>query len=137
MALRADDLIDRRRLRRKLTFWRVAAIAVAAAGLIAVSAWIYADEFAGAAVDHIAKVKIEGTITEDEELIKRLETIRLSSKVKAVILSIDSPGGTTVGGIDLRRRAQARRRQAGCGEVGTPAASAGYMIASAADHIVA
>ena len=98
MALRADDLIDRRRLRRKLTFWRVAALAVAAAGLIALSAWVYGDDFAGAAVDHIAKVRIEGTITEDEELIKRLETIRQSSKVKGVILSIDSPGGTTVGG---------------------------------------
>ncbi|TKB25715.1 MAG: signal peptide peptidase SppA, partial [Mesorhizobium sp.] len=57
MALRADDLIDRRRLRRKLTFWRVAAIIVAAAGLIAFSAWIYGDDFTGAAVDHIAKVK--------------------------------------------------------------------------------
>ena len=30
MALRADDLIDRRRLRRKLTFWRIAALVVAA-----------------------------------------------------------------------------------------------------------
>ncbi|MET0575119.1 MAG: signal peptide peptidase SppA, partial [Mesorhizobium sp.] len=30
MAIRADDIIDRRRLRRKLTFWRIAAIVVAA-----------------------------------------------------------------------------------------------------------
>jgi protease-4 len=138
MALRADDLIDRRRLRRKLTFWRVAAIAVAAAGLIAVSAWIYGDEFAGAAVDHIAKVRIEGTITEDEDLIKRLETIRQSPRVKGVILSIDSPGGTTVGGESIY---EAVRKLAAdkpvVAQVGTLAASAGYMIASAADHIVA
>ena len=71
MALRADDLIDRRRLRRKLTFWRVAAFVVVAAGLIALSTWIYSDDFTGSAVDHIAKVRIEGTITEDEDLIKR------------------------------------------------------------------
>ena len=138
MALRADELIDRRRLRRKLTFWRVAAIAVAAAGLIAVSAWIYADEFAGAAVDHIAKVRIEGTITEDEDLIKRLDTIRRSPRVKGVILSIDSPGGTTVGGesiYDAVRKLAADKPVVA--EVGTLAASAGYMIASAADHIVA
>ncbi|MER9577796.1 signal peptide peptidase SppA [Mesorhizobium sp. M0189] len=138
MALRADDLIDRRRLRRKLTFWRVAAILVAAAGLIAFSAWIYGDEFTGAAVDHIAKVKIEGTITEDEELIKRLEAIRQSPRVKAVILSIDSPGGTTVGGESIY---EAVRKLAAdkpvVAEVGTLAASAGYMIATAADHIVA
>jgi protease-4 len=138
MALRADDLIDRRRLRRKLTFWRVAAIGIAVLGVIALSAWFYDDDFGGAAVDHIAKVKIEGTITEDEELIKRLETIRLSSKVKGVILSIDSPGGTTVGGEsiyeEVRKLAAEKPVVA---EVGTLAASAGYMIASAADHIVA
>lgn len=138
MALRADDLIDRRRLRRKLTFWRVAAIIVAAAGLVALSAWVYGDDFAGASVDHIAKVRIEGTITEDEELIKRLETIRESSTVKGVILSIDSPGGTTVGGESIYEEV---RKLAGdkpvVAEVGTLAASAGYMIATATDHIVA
>lgn len=138
MALRADDLIDRRRLRRKLTFWRVAAMGVVALGVIALSAWFYRDDFGGSAVDHIAKVRIEGTITEDEELIERLETIRKSSRVKGVILSIDSPGGTTVGGESIYE--EVRKVAADkpvVAEVGTLAASAGYMIASAADHIVA
>jgi protease-4 len=136
--LRADDLIDRRRLRRKLTFWRVAAIAILALGLVAIASWFYGDEFNGATVDHIAKVRIEGTITEDDELIKRLESIRKSDKVKGVILAIDSPGGTTVGGEtiyeEVRKLAADKPVVA---EVGTLAASAGYMIASAADHIVA
>lgn len=138
MALRADDLIDRRRLRRKLTFWRAAAIAIVALGVIAISVWLKGDGFSGSAVNHIAKVRIEGTITEDDELIERLESIRLSSKVKGVILSIDSPGGTTVGGEsifeEVRKLAADKPVVA---EVGTLAASAGYMIASAADHIVA
>jgi len=136
--MRADDLIDRRRLRRKLPFWRVVALLVLAAAIIAFSAWIYDDNFTGKAVPHIAKVKIEGTITEDEELVKRLEAIRTSPEVKGVILSIDSPGGTTVGG---ESTFEAVRKLAGdkpvVAEVGTLAASAGYMIASAADHIVA
>ena len=72
MALRADDLIDRRRLRRKLTFWRGAAIAIVALGVIALASWFYGEDLGGSSVDHIAKVRIEGTITEDEELIKRL-----------------------------------------------------------------
>ncbi|TGQ16073.1 MULTISPECIES: signal peptide peptidase SppA [unclassified Mesorhizobium] len=138
MAMRADDLIDRRRLRRKLTFWRVAAFVVLAAAVIAFSAWFYDDNFTGRAVPHIAMVKIEGTITEDEELLKRLEAIRTSPEVKGVILSVDSPGGTTVGGESIF---EAVRKLAGdkpvVAEVGTLAASAGYMIASAADHIVA
>ncbi len=138
MAMRADDLIDRRRLRRKLTFWRVAAFVVLAAAVIGISSWIYDGKFTGRALDHIAKVKIEGTITEDEELIKRLETIRKSPQVKGVILAIDSPGGTTVGGESIFEEV---RKVAGdkpvVAEVGTLAASAGYMIATAADHIVA
>ncbi|MBZ9844187.1 signal peptide peptidase SppA [Mesorhizobium sp. CA5] len=138
MAMRADDLIDRRRLRRKLTFWRVVAFLVLAAAIIAFSTWVYDDNFTGRAVPHIAKVKVEGTITEDEELLKRLESIRKSPEVKGVILSIDSPGGTTVGG---ESTFDAVRKLAGdkpvVAEVGTLAASAGYMIASAADHIVA
>ncbi|MBZ9981005.1 MULTISPECIES: signal peptide peptidase SppA [unclassified Mesorhizobium] len=138
MALRADDLIDRRRLRRRLTFWRAAAIAIVALGVIAISAWFYRDDFGGSAVDHIAKVRIEGTITEDDELIERLEAIRKSPKVKGVILAIDSPGGTTVGGESIYeevRKLTADKPVAA--EVGTLAASAGYMIASATDHIVA
>ncbi|MBN9547638.1 MAG: signal peptide peptidase SppA [Alphaproteobacteria bacterium] len=138
MAMRADDLIDRRRLRRKLTFWRMAAFLILAAAVIAFSAWFYDDNFTGRALPHIAKVKIEGTITEDEELLRRLEAIRTSPEVKGVILSIDSPGGTTVGG---ESTFEAVRKLAGdkpvVAEVGTLAASAGYMIASAADHIVA
>lgn len=138
MATRADDLIERHRLRRKLTFWRVAALVIAGLG-IGIGAFVLAgDEFGGTAVDHIAKVKIEGTITEDDELIERLEDIRKSRRVKGVIVSIDSPGGTTVGGEAIFEEV---RRLAGekpvVAQVGTLAASAGYMIATASDHIVA
>jgi protease-4 len=138
MVSRADDLIDRRNLRRKLTFWRVAAIVVAAVGIVAASAWIYGAEFSGTATSHIAKVKIEGTITEDEELLERLKKIGESASVKGVILSIDSPGGTTAGGeaiYDAVRKLAAQKPVVA--QVGTLAASAGYMIATASDHIVA
>jgi protease-4 len=137
MAIRADELIDRRRLRRKLTFWRIAALVVAALAVVAGSVWLAGDEV-GKTSDHIAKVKIEGTITEDDELIERLEKIRKSAAVKGVILSIDSPGGTTAGGeaiFDEVRLLAAEKPVTA--QVGTLAASAGYMIASATDHIVA
>ena len=100
--------------------------------------WLAGDELGKTAGDHIAKVKIEGTITEDEELIERLEKIRKSSAVKGVILAIDSPGGTTAGGesiFDEVRQLAAEKPVVA--QVGTLAASAGYMIASATDHIVA
>jgi protease-4 len=138
MAYRADDLIDRRRLRRKLTFWRIAALAIAALAIVAASAWLYGDEFGGTAIDHIAKIEIEGTITEDQDLLELLDDVRKSSTVKGVILTIDSPGGTTAGGeaiFDAVRLLAAEKPVVA--QVGTLAASAGYMIASASDHIVA
>jgi protease-4 len=138
MALRADELIDRNRLRRKLTFWRVAALLVAALAIGGISFWMFGGDMAGTTASHIAKVRIEGTITENEELIERLDRIGESAAVKGVILSVDSPGGTTAGGeatFDaVRRLAQKKPVTA---QVGTLAASAGYMIASASDHIVA
>jgi protease-4 len=126
MAIRADDIIDRRRLRRKLTFWRVATVLVAGLAVGAAATWLFGQEFGSATTSHIAKVKIEGTITENEELLARLERIRKSPAVKGVILSIDSPGGTTAGGEaifdEIRLLAGEKPVVA---QVGTLAASAG------------
>ncbi|MDZ5697197.1 signal peptide peptidase SppA [Chelativorans sp. M5D2P16] len=137
MSTRADDLIDRRRLRRKLTFWRVVAFLVIALALVVSGRWLFGEQL-GVAAAHIAQVRIEGTITEDDELLERLDRVRESAAVKGVILTIDSPGGTTAGGEaifeEIRRVAEEKPVVA---QVGTLAASAGYMIASAADFIVA
>ncbi|MBE1206345.1 signal peptide peptidase SppA [Aminobacter carboxidus] len=138
MSMKADDLIDRRRLRRKLTFWRVVAFLIAALAVVGMSTWLAGERIPGVSASHIAKVKIEGTITEDEDLLRRLDEIRKSASVKGVILSIDSPGGTTAGGeaiYDAVRKLAAEKPVVA--QVGTLAASAGYMIASATDHIVA
>lgn len=138
MASTADDLIDRRKLRRKVTFWRVAALAVLAVAIVGFAAAFYDGDYGGKAVDHIAKVRIEGTILEDEDLLARLEDIRKSPSVKGVLLAIDSPGGTTAGGEAIFNAVRAIAvEKPVVAQVGTLAASAGYMIASASDHIVA
>ncbi|MBL8580953.1 MAG: signal peptide peptidase SppA [Rhizobiaceae bacterium] len=138
MTLRADEVIDRRRLRRKLTFWRVAAVLLAVVAVIVAARTIVSEELSGRGVSHIAKVKIDGTITEDDELLERLAAIRDADTVKGVILSIDSPGGTTAGGEAIYEEVRLiAAKKPVVAQVGTLAASAGYMIASATDHIVA
>lgn len=131
-------MIDRRRLRRKLTFWRAIAFIVAALAIVGIGYASLGSQLVGKSADHIAKIRIEGAITEDEELLKRIAGAAKSEAVKGVILSIDSPGGTTAGGEAIfeavRRLADEKPVVA---QVGTLAASAGYMIASATDHIVA
>jgi protease-4 len=136
MTNRADDIIDRRRLRRKLTFWRVAALLVA--GLAVAGAASFAMRDSLSVTDQIARVRIEGTITENEDLLKRLKRIGEAAHVKGVILTVDSPGGTTAGGEAIYEAVrELAAKKPVVAQVGTLAASAGYMIASAADHIVA
>jgi len=132
----ADYLVDRRRLRRKVTFWRVMAIVIAVIGLFAVaigSKTQLANEF----TPHIARLKIQGLITGDEETLRLLREIG-SSRAEALILQIESPGGTTVGSerlYDEIRRVAAKKPVVAV--VDTMAASGAYIAALGADRIVA
>ncbi|EAS49042.1 putative peptidase, S49 family [Aurantimonas manganoxydans SI85-9A1] len=132
-----EDLIDRRRLRRKLSFWRVAAILIVAVAIAAGAYALSADRMA-TSKDQIARVSIEGMILKDQKLLDLLDRLKDEDAVKAVVLRIDSPGGTTVGGESIYEAVRAIAEvKPVAAEVGTLAASAGYMIASGADHIVA
>ncbi|EJN00580.1 signal peptide peptidase SppA, 36K type [Phyllobacterium sp. YR531] len=139
MANTADAIIDRRKLRRKVTFWRVAALLLAVLAVIALYLVTTGPEaYTSKSVPHIAKIRVEGTILEDEELLKRLKDIGESDAVKGVIVSIDSPGGTTAGGEAIYEAVRKiAEKKPVVAQVGTLAASAGYMIAIATDHIVA
>jgi len=138
MALDIDTFIDRRQLRRKVSFWRVGALLAIAVAIIAILASAGAFSGVGKSSQHIARVPISGVITEDKPLLEMLEKIRKDDAVKGVVLVINSPGGTTVGGEAIYEavRKLAKDKPVAT-SVGTLAASAGYMIASAADHIVA
>jgi protease IV len=132
----AESLIDRRRLRRRLGRWRVLAVLALALAVVAIG--LAAGWRPGTALQQIARVEVSGLITEDEKLLELLDDLREEDGVKAVIVKVDSPGGTTVGGETLyhavRRLAETKPVAA---EVGTLAASAGYMVAIAADRVVA
>lgn len=134
MSYDADALTDRRRLKRRLFFWRFGAIAAGAAALIAL--------FGGTGIlphrAQIARVEINGIITDDHDLQKLMGKLADDRAVKAVILSIDSPGGTTTGAEALYesvRRLAAKKPVVAT--LGTVAASGGYIAAISADHIVA
>jgi protease-4 len=130
-------IAERRHLRRKLSFWRVIALLF----LVAIGFTLYRvtlGSSGGLSGPHVAQVRISGMITDDKELLERLDRIAKSSQVKALVVSISSPGGTTYGG---ERIFKAIRKVAETkpvvSDVRTLAASAGYMIATAGDFIVA
>ncbi len=131
------DIAERRQLRRKLTFWRVAAFLLIAAAIVGIGFMLGGDD-GGKIRSHVARVEISGLITDNVELVQRLDDIAENDAAKALIVSISSPGGTTYGGeviYKALRRVAAKKPVVS--DVRTLAASAGYMIAVGGDHIVA
>ena len=138
MSLDADQIVDRRRLRRKLSFWRVAAFVLAAVAILGVAASTAPDGLFGPRKAHVARVSLTGIIVEDRKLQKMFDRIADSRSAKALIVAIDSPGGTTAGSeavFEAIRKVAAKKPVVA--QVGTVAASGGYAAAIAADHIVA
>jgi len=138
MSLDADQIVDRRRLRRKLSFWRVIAFLVAAVAIIGAVAATAPSGLIVPRPAHIARVDLTGVIVEDRKMQQMLDRIARTRSVRAMILSIDSPGGTTAGSealFDAIRKVAARKPVVA--QIGTVAASGGYAAAIAADHIVA
>ncbi len=138
MSLQADILVDRRRLKRRLVFWRLAAIALVL-GLITVLV-VQIDELAVAAGlrPHIARVNVTGIIQDNREQQQLLRDLAKNDQVKAIILSINSPGGTTTGGESLYEAIlEAGEKKPVVAVFGTIATSAAYLIALASDQIVA
>jgi len=134
MSLDADHVVERRRLKRRLVYWRVFGIAAAVATVVAVAGRFDLTERSY----HVAKIVIAGIILDDPDRDKLLADVAGNDRAKALIVKIDSPGGTFVGGDalyqSLRRVAEKKPVVA---TMGTTATSAGYMTALASDHIIA
>jgi protease-4 len=139
MSLDSDHIVDRRRLRRKLTFWRVVAFLFAIAGVVGTAALMRGSggTLAQSISPQISRVTIQGIILGDHERTAALDDLARSRATRAVIVHVDSPGGTTAGAEELYealRRVAAQKPTVVV--VDGMAASGGYMAAMAADHIV-
>ena len=137
MAIDADILTDRRRLKRRVFYWRTLAIVVAVA--LGIAAFGQFEGLGGLGrADYIARLSVTGVIVDDERRHQALARIAGDDNAKALIVRIDSPGGTVVGGEALHAsiRAVAEKKPV-VAVMGQLATSAGYMIAVAADRIFA
>jgi protease IV len=138
MSLDSDVIVDRRRIRRKLTFWRVAAALIAIAAIVAVATIASPGGKGGlTSAGSIARVNINGLIRSNQDRVEALERLE-KSQAAAVIVHINSPGGTTAGSeqlYDSLVRLKAKKPLVVV--VDGLAASGGYITAIAADHIIA
>ncbi len=133
--LETDLLLDRRRLKRRLVFWRVVAVLAVVVAVIAAGG---SQVFSGAIGRHVTRVTVSGVITNNRRLVEAVNALAKDRSVAAVLLSVDSPGGSVAGGESLHdalaRVAAAKPLVA---VMGGTAASAAYMISLPAQRIFA
>ena len=136
MTLETDLLLDRRRLKRRLVFWRSFAVLAVAVALLAVMRGGGSGLPVGGA--HVARLPVTGLIAEDRKLTEAIDKLAEDSSVKALIVAIDSPGGTVSGGESLHNAiGRVAAKKPVVTVMGGLAASAGYMIAMPTAHIFA
>ena len=134
MSLDADYVVERRRLKRRLTFWRgLGVVALVTAVVAAAGRFDLRRQ-----QDHVAQIAIGGLILDDPARDEAMKEVADDDKVKALLVKIDSPGGTYVGGEALYESLrQVGGKKPVVAIMGTTATSAGYMSALGSDHIVA
>ncbi len=131
----ADLVVDRRRLKRQLSFWRLAAIVLAVAAIGAAVGRFGAGIVGGR---HVARLTVAGIIVDDPRRSKAIAELVRDGSVRALIVRIDSPGGTVVGGETLYRELRrVAEKMPVVAVMAQTAASGGYMTALGADWIVA
>ena len=137
MSLDANAIVDRRRMRRKLTFWRVSALLIALLALVGLAAALVPGSRLTAPGAYIARIKVQGLIRGNQDRVAAIERLA-KSRARAVIVHIDSPGGTTAGSeqlYDSLRALQANKPMVVV--VDGLAASGAYIAAISAEHIIA
>lgn len=133
MPFDADAIAERHHLKRSLSLWRFGAILAGVISLI-----VMADAAGTFKQDYVARIAVTGLIVDDAAQRNLLDQVASDNHAQALILFIDSPGGTTAGSEALyeaiRETAKVKPVVA---VMGTVAASGGYIAALGADHIVA
>ncbi|MFA1688689.1 signal peptide peptidase SppA [Candidatus Rickettsia barbariae] len=139
MSITPDYLIERRQIKSRLLIWKLTAII-----LIAIVFLLVGKDFVPKEVlpinsneDYIASVLIDEIILEDEKRDKKLKKIIDDSHIKALIVNVNSPGGTVVGAekiYNILRKISAKKPVVIV--MGTMAASGGYLISLGGDYII-
>ena len=134
MTLETDLLLDRRRLKRRLLLWRTAAVVA----VVACVFLVIGRSGLGLGGANVARLSINGMITEQRKLIETVAALADDDATKALIVSIDSPGGTVSGGEAFYRAiSKVAEKKPVVAVMGGLAASAGYMVAMPSARIYA
>lgn len=88
--------------------------------------------------NRVGVVKVEGVISDTHDIIEHLNQFDKDDSIKAIVLRIDSPGGGVAASQEIYAAVvDIKKKKKVVASMGSLAASGGYMIACAADKIVA
>jgi protease IV len=130
-----DHILNHLSLKKSRRRWRWIAIAAIAALVIGLLVNANVEAPLG---NHVARLEVSGMITGDERQLKLIRDLAKDDEVKAMIVRIDSPGGTTVGSEALYDELRAfGAKKPLVAVMDSVAASGGYITALATDRIYA
>ena len=140
MTSELDMVLDQRQLRKSVWRWRLIAAALGLAAVLGLSrlGGGGGEEHEGwfGPGNHIVRIGVSGLITENRNQLELLKKVGDDPSVKAVLLAVDSPGGTTTGGEVLYNAiGELAKKKPVVAVCGTIATSAAYMISLATDRI--
>lgn len=133
-----DAWLERRRLARRLNWWRLVAVLAVVVAALGALYWGDPGNVIRRHQAHVARLEINGVIAENDWWMEKLHEAATDDRVKALIIHINSPGGSTYGGEALFQAIRkVSERKPVVSVIGTLGASAGYMIAVAGDQVLA
>jgi protease-4 len=88
--------------------------------------------------DKIAVIPIQGVLSDSSDILRQFKQYKDKADVKALVLRIESPGGTVVAAQEIYGEIRKlREEKVVLASMGNVAASGGYYVACAAEEIVA
>ena len=143
MNINPDYLIERKRNKSQILRWKILSLLIVLMVLVISISTIFKKNdlpffLSNIKSDYIANILLEEVIYDDLSRVKNLEKIAEDKNIKAVIVHINSPGGSVVGSEMLYNyfRKIAKNKPV-VAVLGSLAASGGYLVALGADYIIA
>ena len=129
---------NQRKLKRKIVFWRIFSMTTLFIFIVTIAIFASDIDHFEKSSDHIARISVSGVISDDYSITPTLLELQTNQNVKGVIVTIDSPGGSTFASESLYNELRIlSEKKPIVAQIGAYGASGGYLVALAADHIIA
>lgn len=148
MSISPDYLIERKHHKKSIIRWKLFSLALL---LVVISLWGNATpssnfmnllknntSISNSKEAYIARIKIHDVIMDDLPRLEKIQALIDDQNVKAIIVSINSPGGSVVGSETLYNKfKQAAKQKPVVAVLDSVAASGGYLAALGTNYIIA